>query len=224
METVIVTKNDVLCGRSPSERAHIGNLRLQNCIELHGSKYLVANKSEKSRIIRTIVESIQKTGGRFLKKKPGTGEYAVISPRSAKEKVGLAMREAMMNRDQKSNVTNTSGAAAAPVARTSVTALKPVVSSDSVVTQATAVVSSSSLSSVETSAVPLSQMASSSSPVSQPASPKVDHSAPPPKTMLFDSMADYSSYNYDPLGEELTNFLTSLGDDSLTDAFFGLVE
>mmetsp|Transcript_12130 Transcript_12130/g.15826 ORF Transcript_12130/g.15826 Transcript_12130/m.15826 type:complete len:225 (-) Transcript_12130:94-768(-) len=224
METVIVTKNDVLCGRSPSERAHIGNLRLQNCIELHGSKYLIANKSEKSRIIRTIVESIQKTGGRFLKKKPGTGEYAVISPRSAKEKVGLAMREAMLNRDQKTNVKNTSGAAAAPVAGTSVTALKPVISSDSVVTQSTAVVSSLSLSSVETSAVPLSQMASSSSPVSQPASPKVNHLAPPPKTMPFDSVADYSSYNYDPLGEELTNFLTSLGDDSLTDAFFGLVE
>jgi len=168
------------------------------------------------------VESIQKIGGRFLKKKPGTGEYAVISPRSAKEKVGLAMREAMLNRDQKTNVENTSGAAA-PVARTTVTALKPVVSSDSVVTQSTAVVSSLSLSSVETSVVPLSQMNSPPSPVSQPASPKADPSVPPPKTVVFDSMTDYSSYNYDPLGEELTNFLSSLGDDSLTDAFFGLV-
>jgi len=90
-EPVEVTKNDVLCGRSPEEQCHPGNIRLKNCIELHRVKYSEANKANKSKIIRQIVDVI---GGRFLKKNKD-GDYVVIPPRGAREKVGLAMREAL---------------------------------------------------------------------------------------------------------------------------------
>ena len=90
-ELVEVTKSDVLCGRSPEEQCHPGNTRLKNCIELHRVKYADANKANKSKIIRQIVEII---GGRFLKKNKD-GDYVVIPPRGAREKVGLAMREAL---------------------------------------------------------------------------------------------------------------------------------
>uniref|UniRef100_A0A7S2NRI9 DUF6824 domain-containing protein n=1 Tax=Leptocylindrus danicus TaxID=163516 RepID=A0A7S2NRI9_9STRA len=90
-EPAEVTKNDVLCGRSPEEQCHPGNIRLKNCIELHRAKYAEANKANKSKIIRQIVDTI---GARFLKKNKD-GVYIVIPPRGAREKVGLAMREAM---------------------------------------------------------------------------------------------------------------------------------
>mmetsp|Transcript_6871 Transcript_6871/g.10118 ORF Transcript_6871/g.10118 Transcript_6871/m.10118 type:complete len:236 (-) Transcript_6871:212-919(-) len=90
-EPTEVTKDDVLCGRSPEEQCHPGNIRLKNCIELHRTKYAEANKANKSKIIRQIVDTI---GARFLKKNKD-GVYIVIPPRGAREKVGLAMREAM---------------------------------------------------------------------------------------------------------------------------------
>ena len=90
-EPVEVKKDDVLYGRTPEEQCHPGNIRLKNCIDLHRAKYAEANKANKSKIIRQIVNVV---GGRFLKKNKD-GHYIVISPRGAREKVGLAMRESM---------------------------------------------------------------------------------------------------------------------------------
>lgn len=90
--TILPSKFDVLCGRSPEERAHSGNVRMMTCVELHKSQYLNAPKCDKSKIIRNIVHAIEKEGGRFLKRELN-GEYTLLPPRSTREKVGLAMRE-----------------------------------------------------------------------------------------------------------------------------------
>ena len=69
---------------------------MMTCIELHMVHYIQALKPEKSVIIKNIVSAIEVEGGRFLKRgasNSGGGEYTILSPRSAREKVGLAMRE-----------------------------------------------------------------------------------------------------------------------------------
>jgi hypothetical protein len=87
--------HDVLCDRSRLAFNHIGNRRFRITVETKVPSYAVAtHKSDRSRIVRSIVSIIQGAGGRFLTKSK-CGDWKEVSKVRSNEKVGHALRAAI---------------------------------------------------------------------------------------------------------------------------------
>jgi hypothetical protein len=92
---VFATKLDVLCGRDKLSHAHSGNKRFRKIIEKHREEYQTAqNRESKTSITTKIIQLIESSGGRFLKKDDDTDKWEVVTEAYAKEKVSHALRSA----------------------------------------------------------------------------------------------------------------------------------
>jgi salicylate hydroxylase len=92
--------NDVLLGRGGATLNHEGNKRYRAMVAHHQIEYLAATKKkEKAAMARTIVVSIQREGGRFLKR-DSNGVWVQVTDERAKEKTSQALRERLDVRNQ----------------------------------------------------------------------------------------------------------------------------
>eukprot|EP00538_Stauroneis_constricta_P007015 CAMPEP_0119555944 /NCGR_PEP_ID=MMETSP1352-20130426/8017_1 /TAXON_ID=265584 /ORGANISM="Stauroneis constricta, Strain CCMP1120" /LENGTH=228 /DNA_ID=CAMNT_0007602815 /DNA_START=359 /DNA_END=1045 /DNA_ORIENTATION=+ len=90
-----INHNDVLCGRGGATNNHVGNKRFRNLVADHQPQYLVAKKKDKVIISRTIVQTIQSRGGRFLKRSPDGDVWVPVPVKRATEKTSQALREGL---------------------------------------------------------------------------------------------------------------------------------
>ncbi|KAL3769179.1 hypothetical protein ACHAW5_000649 [Stephanodiscus triporus] len=87
------SRNDVLCGRGGGTNVHPGNRRFRDLINSNRRAYIKARKNDKPAISRSIVRSIRKMDGRFLKKDVKTGDWFEIGDDFAREKTSQALRQ-----------------------------------------------------------------------------------------------------------------------------------
>jgi hypothetical protein len=100
--TVQPGQYDVLCNRSSMAFNHIGNRRFRVIVENHASSYAEATgRSERSLMVHSIVKTIQGAGGRFLTKTTSGTWDAEASNVKCREKVGHALRSAIIARKSK---------------------------------------------------------------------------------------------------------------------------
>lgn len=92
---VIVTDNDVLCGRGGGTHNHPGNRSYRNWVQERKSSYSLApNKAEKSKIAREVLERVRSSGGRFLQRNDDTSSvWTVVEFSKALSKTSQALRE-----------------------------------------------------------------------------------------------------------------------------------
>ena len=86
---------DVMCGRDKISRAHVGNKRLRDIIEMIRERYQTApSRDEKTRITCEIVSVVRshRPGGRFLKINADTNKWDDVGDEYAREKVSHALR------------------------------------------------------------------------------------------------------------------------------------
>ena len=100
--TVQPGQYDVLCNRKSMAFNHIGNRRFWVIVENHASSYAEATgRSERSLMVHSIVKTIQGAGGRFLTKTTSGTWDAEASNVKCREKVGHALRSAIIARKSK---------------------------------------------------------------------------------------------------------------------------
>mmetsp|Transcript_17426 Transcript_17426/g.25769 ORF Transcript_17426/g.25769 Transcript_17426/m.25769 type:complete len:874 (-) Transcript_17426:249-2870(-) len=92
---IMVTENDILCGRGGLTNHHKGNKRFRDIVTLHRADYVRAPKVHKPAVARLIVRAIRNSDppGRFLKKDDKTGKWFDIGDKRASEKASQALRE-----------------------------------------------------------------------------------------------------------------------------------
>jgi len=91
---IVITDQDILCGRGGATNHHKGNKRFRDIVTLHRPDYVAAPKIRKPDVARKIVRAIR-TGnqpGRFLKK-ADDGKWVDIGDKKAAEKASQALRE-----------------------------------------------------------------------------------------------------------------------------------
>lgn len=90
---------DVICGRGKIAFNHAGNHRFRVTIDIYLQRYSKAKtKLEKSIIVMSIVDIFRQnspTGG-FVKRDTSTGRWFEVGDAVAREKVGQALREALL--------------------------------------------------------------------------------------------------------------------------------
>jgi hypothetical protein len=93
---------DILCGRCKTAFNNIGNRRFRVTMNMHLRAYLATKtKSEKSVLIASIAKFLQEeVGARFLKPQKAGGGYARLGAREARQKVGQALRDIAVARQQ----------------------------------------------------------------------------------------------------------------------------
>jgi hypothetical protein len=91
--------NDVLLGRGKLIQEHTGNLRFRHIVENQREIYEHAMKLEKTLLAREIVEHLQKTGGRFLKR--DRAGWAEVDDETARYKVSHSFRNKRLAENQK---------------------------------------------------------------------------------------------------------------------------
>lgn len=100
---VDVKKEDVLCGYGRECFEHEGNKRLRGLIAAQVLRYQFATRSEKSIIIRCIMEDFSANGGRFLKRHSKKKYWYDGGRHVGYEKVAHALRDAMANKAKWAN-------------------------------------------------------------------------------------------------------------------------
>ena len=92
---IVVTENDILCGRGGLTNHHKGNKRFRDVVALHRADYVRAVKIHKPNVARMIVKAIRNSDppGRFLRKDATTNRWVEIGDRRAAEKASQALRE-----------------------------------------------------------------------------------------------------------------------------------
>jgi|Transcript_3628 hypothetical protein len=93
---------DVICGRGKSCFNHIGNRRFRVTIDMNLSRYASASsKLEKSLIVMSIVDTVRDNSprGGFVKHVVRTSRWYEVGDHLAREKVGQALREALVAKD-----------------------------------------------------------------------------------------------------------------------------
>mmetsp|Transcript_32962 Transcript_32962/g.75940 ORF Transcript_32962/g.75940 Transcript_32962/m.75940 type:complete len:330 (+) Transcript_32962:149-1138(+) len=90
-------ETDVLCGRGGATNSHSGNKDFRYLVKRHQKQYLRAKKKDKPLVASSIVDSIRKRGGRFLRRCDTTIEgdivWVDIGDDRAREKTCQALRE-----------------------------------------------------------------------------------------------------------------------------------
>lgn len=92
--------NDVLCDRHPKAYGHEGNHAFRVLCEKRAvPEYAIHmtnnNKSEKGKLVESIIDIIHSSGGRFLKKTRKQSTWRVATKLQAREKVGIELRKAV---------------------------------------------------------------------------------------------------------------------------------
>ena len=92
---MLVTENDILCGRGGLTNHHKGNKRFRDIVALHRPDYVRAAKIHKPGVARLIVRAIRNSDppGRFLKKDFKSNKFYDIGDKRAAEKASQALRE-----------------------------------------------------------------------------------------------------------------------------------
>mmetsp|Transcript_25214 Transcript_25214/g.37135 ORF Transcript_25214/g.37135 Transcript_25214/m.37135 type:complete len:308 (+) Transcript_25214:94-1017(+) len=92
--SIVVSENDVLCGRGGETNHHPGNVRYRTLVKSMQREYLDAKRRDKPRIARKIVDTISAMNppGRFLKR-DSKGCWNEIGINKAREKTSQALRE-----------------------------------------------------------------------------------------------------------------------------------
>ena len=102
--------SDILLGRTKNSWNHIGNKKFRAFVGLHLKRYMeAATRLEKTLVVNDITERVQEAGGRFLKLGKD-GRWAVVTQKTAREKVGHALRDAVGLRVKLSEATSPSPA------------------------------------------------------------------------------------------------------------------
>ena len=91
-----VQKEDVICGRNERPSSHAGNHWYNRLIHTHRERYQnqKTDKVEKGEIVRMIYDTIQESGGRFLKREAGTEELYLARYHEVRDKISHALRSA----------------------------------------------------------------------------------------------------------------------------------
>jgi len=89
----VPTALDVCCGRGKKNWNHEGNTNFRSIIRSNVLRYMEApTKSDKTRLVCSIVDMIRQQGGKFLKEDDG-GMYYDIGDIQARDKVGHSLRD-----------------------------------------------------------------------------------------------------------------------------------
>lgn len=97
---VDVKNEDVLFGRGKVFFFHPGNVYFRRLCADQLERYRSASsRLVKVSVVQEIINSIQGTGGRFLKRN-SSGEWLETTPETAKEKTGHTLRDALGNRNK----------------------------------------------------------------------------------------------------------------------------
>ena len=88
----IPSRSDVLLGRGKPFNVHPGNRRLHEIVESHYDEYDLAQRSVKTRIAKSVVETIKGYSGRFLKQDEECGMWVEVSDSEARQKVNHGFR------------------------------------------------------------------------------------------------------------------------------------
>lgn len=84
---------DICSGRGKSHNKHQGNIWFRSIITKSSQKYLVGEtKTDKTKVVESVVEYIRSKGGKFLKR-DSKNQWYDVSDREAREKVGHALRD-----------------------------------------------------------------------------------------------------------------------------------
>lgn len=84
---------DILCGKDKTFNLHPGNLRFRQLIEAHAPAYARADsKQNKMKITKSIVDTIQIHGSRFLEKVDGSLYWSELANAKARDKTSHALR------------------------------------------------------------------------------------------------------------------------------------
>ena len=62
-----ISDQDVVCGRGGASNSHKGNIFFRSLVSNNKPKYLIASKVEKKLIAKSIIATVRRRGGRFLK-------------------------------------------------------------------------------------------------------------------------------------------------------------
>lgn len=85
---------DILLGRGKTSFNHVGNRRFRVFIDINLQRYMDAqSRMEKTLVVNSVVEAIQDGGGRFLKQDSKTKKWYKVNAKTAREKVGHALRD-----------------------------------------------------------------------------------------------------------------------------------
>ncbi|OEU14904.1 hypothetical protein FRACYDRAFT_187820 [Fragilariopsis cylindrus CCMP1102] len=101
---------DIVCGRNSGAYNYIGNRRFRVTVDMHLQRYIESpTREDKTNVIKSIVWMLHEDiGARFLKKtiikkkdmktgrthnKGGTPRYEIMNEKQAREKVGHALRD-----------------------------------------------------------------------------------------------------------------------------------
>jgi hypothetical protein len=85
---------DICCGRGKGRSNSPGNQRFKEVVQDNLQRYDDApTKADKSRVVESVVTTIQKLGGRFVKQEVSSGDWYQIGPRDARSKVAHAIRD-----------------------------------------------------------------------------------------------------------------------------------
>mmetsp|Transcript_10934 Transcript_10934/g.31344 ORF Transcript_10934/g.31344 Transcript_10934/m.31344 type:complete len:811 (+) Transcript_10934:50-2482(+) len=87
---VVPGRMDILFGRGRSFQEHPGNLRYSQLIETNREKYDSSKKLEKTALTKHIVQTVQASGGRFLKQDGAS--WVVVSNETARDKISHGFR------------------------------------------------------------------------------------------------------------------------------------
>lgn len=88
----IPSRNDVLLGRGRPFNIHPGNRLLHEIVESHFEEYDCAERTEKTRLAKAIVATINRDSGRFLKQHEESGMWVEVSETEARQKVNHSFR------------------------------------------------------------------------------------------------------------------------------------
>lgn len=105
--------NDVICGRHRDAGTNIGNRRFRILVAMLTQKYIQApTRAHKSMVIRDVVDTIHRCGGRFvhqLKGKKGVGSattWGELLEKQIYDKVGHAFRDISVSIQDKTDINN----------------------------------------------------------------------------------------------------------------------
>ena len=104
-----VSSRDVLCGRGGNVNKHPGNRIFRELIKKNQDIYLKAKKKLKPLIARSIVDTIHKKKGRFLKMDTVTCAFYEIKDGKAREKTAQALREGSLMRKSTKRISRSIG-------------------------------------------------------------------------------------------------------------------
>jgi len=103
---IVVTDQDILCGRGGKTNHHKGNKRFRDVIALHRQDYIRSTKVLKPAVARVIVKKIRSGNpcARFLKKDKLTNNWVDIGDQRATEKASQALREKLIKQVNPSEI------------------------------------------------------------------------------------------------------------------------